>query len=62
MILITLQVNEKFVKFLEGFFLSQYIIYNAKATLQLALMDPCKKGEDVDTQKQQIVIKTTKKV
>ncbi len=56
------QVNEKFVKMLEGFFMSQYAVHTAKAALQVSLMDPIKKGDDVDTEKQQLVIKTIKKV
>lgn len=55
-------MNEKFVKLVEGFFTTKHAIYTAKTSLQLALVEPSKIGEDVNTEKQGVIISCFEKV
>ncbi len=50
------------MKLVEGYFVSKFAIYNAKENLQLALMEPQKSGDDIDTNKHELVIEVMRMV
>ncbi len=50
------------MKLVEGYFVSKYAICNAKESLQLALMEPQKFGDDIDTNKHELVIEVMRMV
>ncbi len=55
-------MNENFVKLVEGYFVSKHAIYSAKGNLQMALMEPKNKGDDINTKKQELVIEVMRMV
>ena len=57
-----MQVSEKFVRLVEGYFVTKHAIHTAKTALRMALLEPQNKGDAVDTQDQEIVISCLEKV
>ena len=50
------------MKLVEGYFVSKHAIYSAKGNLQMALMEPKNKGDDINTKKQELVIEVMRMV
>lgn len=49
--------NEQFVKLAEAYFVTKYSIDQAQGALRVALLEPRKKGKEVDVEEEKLVIK-----